>query len=107
MKPDHPTHADPNQFFVLLRGLLTPRFLICLFVLLLLFVGIAWRQLDASPIDHVNSSEILIQQATQSPTLTGEINEQTRESNGIILATVVIVLIVIGGTFGATRHKTS
>ena len=78
-----------------------------LFLGVLFVAGVAWRQLDPVLIARLDHSArlagaVMVQ---ASGVLAGEIAEQTREADGIILVTLVIVLIIIGGTFGATRRK--
>jgi hypothetical protein len=58
-----------------------------------LFTPTSWMVLTAS------SSPVLTN--TPSP----EITESMNETTGIILAGAFLVLIVLGGTIGATRHK--
>ncbi len=47
------------------------------------------------------------QEATLTPTTTPTppVSDGTNETTGIILAGVILVLIVLGGTIGATRRK--
>ncbi len=88
-------------------GKVIPWALFFLFLAILFVAGVAWRQLDpvlTSRLDHsARQASVVMVQA--SGVLAGEIAEQTRESDGIILVTLVIALIIIGGTFGATRRK--
>ena len=103
MSQDPQKSADPHKSPIFSKKGLLQGGLFFFFVVLLLIAGIAWRKLDSSTLTHFQS--VVVATATQSPVMTAEVNEQTRSSSGIILATVVIVLIILGGTFGATRRK--
>ncbi|HEX7433675.1 MAG TPA: hypothetical protein VF326_08455 [Anaerolineaceae bacterium] len=105
MSQDPQKTAEQHHSPAYLKRLLLPVALFCFFVILIFIAGIAWRQLDPYNMAHLQSTTANIKPLAQLPVLTPEINEQTRESSGIILASVVIVFIILGGTYGATRRK--
>ena len=87
------------------KSLALPGVILILFIMLLLVAGIAWRQLDPVTLGHLKIAAVSFKSMGQTPINSAEINEQIRESSGIILATVVIMLIILGGTYGGTRRK--
>ena len=105
MSKEQPSPSGKKQPLGLVKRVILPVTLCLIFIALLLIAGIAWRQLDTSTMAELHSSVVQIKTIAQLPNPSAEIAEQLRESTGIILATVVIVLIILGGTFGATRRK--
>lgn len=95
-----------NRSFAQVGKDLLPGAIFILFLSLLILAGIAWRQLDPSLAArlHQGVQQTRVAMVQASSVLAAEIAEQLRESDGIILVTLVIVLIIIGGTYGATRH---
>ena len=105
MSHDPQKPADPHHPVAWSKGRLIQGAFLFFFVLLVLIASIAWRQLDPSIMAHLYSTAFYIKPLAQVPVQSAEISEQTRASSGIILASIVIVLIILGGTFGATRRK--
>lgn len=108
MKPERRFLTDKKGLTV--SKLLGVRVLLALSILVLLLLCTAWRPFESRSTGAVDnlwpSMASVLATPVINPTLqANEISQQLGESNGIILAGVVIVLIILGGTYGATRRK--
>jgi hypothetical protein len=105
MDNDSPTGSSLNGKRLKLRYLMVP-VILALILIALLASGMFWQQ-RVEPLLTPTSLAFLT--ASSSPELANtsspEITETMNETAGIILAGAFLVLIVLGGTLGATRHK--
>ena len=105
MDKDSPTGSSPNGKRFKLRYLIVPVILV-LILIALLASGMFWQQrveplLTPTSLSFLTASSFPELTNTPSPGITDTMNETA----GIILAGAFLVLIVLGGTLGATRHK--
>ncbi len=110
MKCEKRSFPDKKGLCLPTAKLMGLRILFTLSILVFMLVCSAWRPLNSQVPAGLNATRIIAPSvlATPVPQSTlpaNEISQQTGESNGIILAGVVIVLIILGGTYGATRRK--
>jgi hypothetical protein len=69
----------------------------------LALTGLTWHQTAGQT--PAQTATPLAEQLTATPTPSPAAASQADETNGIILAGAFLVLIVLGGTLGATRRK--
>jgi hypothetical protein len=75
---------------------------IILLIVLLLLIVFAWPD----PASGAFMAQVATPQPTPTPTLIPiEYLESTDQTNGIILGSVLLVLIIVGGTLGILRKK--
>ena len=87
------------------------RILLISLAALLLFVTLTGMSRNRSNLAALNPTPTITAVASPSPGLTptgtpaSTDSDGTNETTGIILAGAILVLIVLGGTIGATRRK--
>ncbi len=94
-----------NRFSV--RSIITTVFMVLLITIVILWNPITYRS-NRPPQPPPNNNQALTIVNTHSlltPTPTTDITEYREQTNGIVLGSVIMVLIVVGGTLSVIQRK--